>query len=80
MIRFITDIQSQQEPDILTPNRFNRLLIVSLEGQLLAGYNAPMSGWTHDVLVRLSRLFPQQWEYCGADALLGDQFVGSTEI
>ncbi|AUI88858.1 hypothetical protein BS333_21020 (plasmid) [Vibrio azureus] len=80
MIRFITDIKSPQEPDILTPNRFNQLLIVSLEGQLLATYNAPMNGWTHDVLVRLSRLFPQQWGYCGADALLGDQFVGSTEI
>ena len=80
MLHFITDIRSDKEPDILTPNRFKRLLIVSLEGQLLASYESPSTGWSHELLVKLSQFVPNQWDFCGADALLGEQFVGSTEI
>lgn len=80
MIKFITDVRNENEPDILTKVTAQQLLIVSLEGQFLASYCAPSSGWTHELLVRLSHYFPSQWNFCGADALIGEQFVGSTEI
>ncbi|EKA5635821.1 hypothetical protein OKZ62_001725 [Vibrio navarrensis] len=76
---FITDIQSEKETDILTGNQLKRLIVVSLEGQLLATYEAPTQGWTHESLVELSDDFPPQWNVCGADAFLGEQIVGSTE-
>lgn len=80
MIKFITDIRSSNEPDILTPVKHLALLIVSIEGQYLGKYEAPKNGWTHERLCALSETFPLQWAACGADALLGDQFVGSSEI
>ncbi len=80
MIKFITDIQSDSELDILTPNKDKTLLIVSIEGQLLASYTPPSLGWTHSELIRRSRDFPTEWNFCGADALLGEQWVGSTEV
>lgn len=80
MIKFITDIQHKDEPDLLSNVSNKRLMIVSIEGQLLATYNAPTIGWTHELLVRLTRYFPSEWGYCGAEALLGEQWVGSTEI
>lgn len=80
MIRFITDRWNENEPDILADKPTENLMIVSLDHQCLAVYKAPSGGWTHDVLVRLSRYFPPQWDFCGADALIGERFVGSTEI
>lgn len=79
MITFITEIRNN-EPDILTPCKHERLLVMSIEGQFLNSYEAPREGWTHETLVKLSKVFPDQWAVCGADATLGDQFVGSTEI
>jgi hypothetical protein len=79
MIKFITDIQGN-EPDILTQHKHKRLLIVSIEGQYLNSYEPPRLGWTHEALTKLAALFPTEWNYCGADAMLGDQFVGSTEV
>ena len=79
MIKFITDIQGN-EPDILTPHKHKRLLIMSMEGQYLNSYEPPKTGWTHDTLSKLTEVFPSEWNTCGADALLGDQFVGSTEV
>ncbi|MEZ9698822.1 hypothetical protein AB4455_12045 [Vibrio sp. 10N.261.46.E12] len=78
-IKFITDRQGS-EPDILTPNQHKKLMIISDEGQSLRTYNAPSSGWTHDTLVKLSDFFPPQWNVCGAEAWLGEQWIGSTEI
>lgn len=80
MIKFITDICQEKEPDILTPVKDKTLLVVSLEGQLLGRYEAPEGGWTHEKLCSLNNIFPEQWQFCGADALIDDQFVGSTEI
>lgn len=80
MFTFITDVQSESEPDILAINQHKPLLIVSLEGQWLARYNPPSSGWTHRKLNSLAHSFPDQWDFCGADALLGDSWAGSTEI
>lgn len=80
MIHFITDIQHEREPDILAHKPTERLLIISLEHQLLASYNAPKDGWTHEILIRLSRYFCSQWNFCGCDAIIGELWVGSTEV
>lgn len=80
MLKFITDIKNKNEPDFLNKREFKTLMIVSLEGQLLGRYDAPEKGWTYRVLIELSHTFPPQWSVCGADALIGEQFVGSTEI
>jgi hypothetical protein len=80
MLKFITDRLTPCEPEILEPVKDKTLLIVSLEGQCLGIYDPPNGGWTHNLLCKLSESFPEQWSYCGADALIGDQFVGSTEI
>lgn len=79
MIKFITDIQGN-EPDILTPHKHERLLIMSIEGQYLNSYEPPKTGWTHEALTKLAALFPVEWNICGAEAVLGNQFVGSTEV
>jgi hypothetical protein len=79
MLKFITDRQAN-EPEILEPVKDKSLLIMSLEGQCLGIYDAPKQGWTHYKLCQLSETFPEQWLFCGADALIGDQWVGSTEI
>ena len=80
MIDFITDRMSHSEPDILYSVRYERLLIISLEGQLLGSYQPPVDGWTHSSLVELLKCFPEEWDICGADAVVGEQWVGSTEI
>jgi hypothetical protein len=79
MIKFITDI-CNKEPDILTPVKNNTLLIVSVDGQLLGRYEPPKGGWSHKRLCDLNAIFPQEWLFCGADALLGEQWIGSTEV
>lgn len=80
MITFITDIQHEREPDILTPVKHLALLIVSIDGQLLGRFDAPNGGWSHALLNALSDQFPAQWSTIGADALLGELWVGSSEI
>lgn len=79
-ITFITDIVHSSEPDLLSGNQHQTLLIVSLEGQLLGRYAPPKNGWSHKRLCELATTFPHQWDFCGADAILGTQFVGSTEV
>lgn len=80
MIKFITDITSKSEMNILEPVKDKNLLIVSLEGQLLGSFEPPKNGWTHDDLCEKNKTFPKEWNVCGADALLGEQWVGSTEV
>jgi len=79
MFTFITNNHNACEPDILTINQHKPLLIVSLEGQWLARYNPPSSGWTQQTLQLLSHSFPEQWAFCGAEALLGEHPVGVIE-
>jgi hypothetical protein len=80
MLKFITDIQNENEPDILTKVQHETLLILSIEGQYLGSYEPPEHGWTHEKLTSMAESFPSEWNFCGADALIGDQWVGSTEI
>ncbi len=80
MIHFITEELSSKEPNILTDVKFNALLIMSLEGQYLARFDAPTTGWTHQSLCNINMLFESAWAYCGVDAYLGNQWVGSSEV
>ena len=80
MLTFITDRRNESEPDLLTNNRQNTLLIVSLEGQWLAQFEPPATGWTHQALNELVPSFPLEWDFCGADALLCEKWIGSTEV
>ena len=80
MITFVTDQLSPKEPDILTAVKFNTLLIMSLEGQYLARFDAPITGWTHQTLCNMNTLFESAWACCGVDAYLGNQWVGSSEV
>jgi 5'-deoxynucleotidase len=80
MITFITQQETTEEPDILTSNQSRSLIVTSLEGQQLALFLAPEEGWTHEKLCALNDTFPPQWHVCGAEAYLGDQWVGSTEV
>lgn len=79
-MKFITDI-NKNEPDLLLNNVFNPLIIMSLEGQFLARFEAPKKvGWCHESLETLVDDFPSEWLECGANAYINDVFVGSTEI
>lgn len=77
-MKFITDTRAG-EMEILTPaNLFKTLRIVhGDDGQLLFTCVAPQDGWTHEKLCALELpLGDQPW----ADAYLGDEWVGSTEV
>lgn len=80
MITFITNQLTTHEPDILTECKHQNLLVMSLEGQQLALIIAPREGWSHERLCDLNACFPPQWTVCGAEAYLGQQWVGSTEV
>jgi 5'-deoxynucleotidase len=80
MIKFITDILNSNEPDILSPAKHSVLLIISIDHQLLNRFESPVNGWTHEKLCDLNSKYGETWNFCGADAYLGGQWVGSTEV
>lgn len=63
--------------DTLTPLMTRPLLILSPEGQFLARYDAPSIGWTYLALCQMNTVFEPAWSFCGADAFLGDEKIGS---
>ena len=78
MICFYTD-QWPGEPDILTPLKRHTLHIRTLDGDPIVSLNPPESGWTHDRLVQIATEH-RTLTHDGADAFLGDEKVGSTEV
>jgi len=86
MLTFITDRQTRrdgtQERDLLTGRRLAPLVIRSLEGEKIAEV-LPSGPWTHDTLTGLvpglEAMFADQLKQ-GADAYLGGQWVGGTEV
>lgn len=78
MISFITD-QRSGEPDILTPYRGAPLRVLCLSGNALTSVAAPKGGWTHEALSEQARRL-ERLTHDGADAYLGDAWVGSTEV
>lgn len=75
MITYITD-QQNGEPDILSPHQSETLIIRSHEGKDLLKVAAPETGWTHEALCAIQ---PAESEE-EADAYLGAQWVGSSEV
>ncbi|MBW3834711.1 hypothetical protein A6767_10535 [Aeromonas veronii] len=78
-MKFITDIIGD-EPELLTPLiAMEPLEIVDLFDRkvVLFRYEAPQGGWTHEALC--SQNIPLH-KLQGADAYLGNEWVGSTEV
>ncbi len=52
------------EPDLLTGNEFQPLIILDLDENQLAMLEAPDNGWTHDELERLDlyEIAPHGWD------------------
>lgn len=78
MITFITDVRGSHEPDVLTPVAHQALELRCLDGTVLLAVPAP-GVWTHIALVKLAEEQEALTEG-GADAYLGDCWVGSTEV
>lgn len=79
MICFVTDIQHDGEPDILGPVRNMMLMVRDLDGSKVAAVAAPDGGWTHPALVLVAQELACMTDG-GADAFIGGQWVGSTEV
>lgn len=78
MITFITDVKPGEQ-DILTAVCQYPLQVRTLEGEIIDEVTAPENGWTHLLLaLEAERLAP--FTGGGADAYLGDIWVGSTEV
>ena len=77
-ITFITDVKAG-EPDILSPVRGETLHIKDLDGQPITTIPAPYKGWTHQVLKATAEQLAAKTSD-GANAWLGEHWVGSTEV
>ncbi|SEJ37607.1 5'-deoxynucleotidase [Azotobacter beijerinckii] len=79
MITFVTD-RRPGEPCIIQGHEQAPLVIKTMEGDELLRL-APTQPWTHERLVSLplQELLGEALEG-GADAYLGEQWVGSTEV
>lgn len=78
MICFITDTRSG-EPEILPQLVHDTLTIRDLAGAIIGCKSAPDGGWTHDRLVAEAEAHAHITVE-GANAYLGEQWVGSTEV
>lgn len=78
MITFITD-ERMAEPDILAPVKREVLRVTQLDGQLIKAIAAPRRGWTHEALETAAEQLALKTR-SGAEAYLGDAWVGSTEV
>lgn len=84
LVTFITDVKGY-EPEILSPVMARETLkIVSLYDQNDVFFEcaAPEGGWTHDALCNLDAPLKvvDMVSARGADAYLGKEWVGSTEV
>ncbi|UXH55937.1 hypothetical protein Q1Z72_01450 [Pseudomonas qingdaonensis] len=79
MITFITDCRGESEPEILPGVAGQPLVIKSLQGKHLLDFPAPAGGWTHQGLCDLGQSI-ETLTTDGADAFVGGEWVGSTEV
>jgi hypothetical protein len=75
MLTYITDVR-EGEHDLLTLNHHQILVIKNLDGMVLHTQVAPRHGWTHNALVSIQPFACSD----GADAYLGANWIGSTEV
>ena len=78
MIHFWTD-RRPGEPDILAPLKDATLMVTTIEGDSLYMSTAPAEGWTHERLEEKARALSILTSD-GANAWLGAELVGSTEV
>ncbi len=79
MITFITDCRGESEPEILPGVAGQPLVVKNLQGKHLLAFPAPAGGWTHQGLCDLGRHI-ETLTTDGADAYVGGEWVGSTEV
>lgn len=79
MLTFVTDM-NEGEPDILDGHEHSDLVIKNLQGDILL-ILAASEPWTHEKLIalELGQMIGQGLSD-GADAYLGDNWIGSTEV
>lgn len=78
MIQFVTD-QKPGEIDILGSHNDKDLLVTDLDGQRIECFPAPANGWTHAYLETIAKGLAHLTAN-GANAFLGEHWVGSTEV
>lgn len=79
MITFITDCRGESEGEVLPGVAARPLVIKSLQGKHLLAFPAPAGGWTHHRLCDLGQRI-ETLTADGADAYVGGEWVGSTEV
>lgn len=71
---YICDQLTQSEPDILTPNKHEKLFVKDVDSRLMTALPAPAGGWSLEILTQFD-VFPD-----ACSAYLGEVFIGSTEV
>ena len=79
MITFVTDVVRAGELDILSSIKMQTLSITDLSGVVIDTIPAPKRGWTHQLLEQVAAEYAEQTRQ-GANAYLGESWVGSTEV
>lgn len=77
-ISLVTDVMPG-EPDILSPVKHCALIITDFDGDKIKDIPAPAGGWTHEALMALAETVSIP-AGDGANAHLGDCWIGSTEV
>lgn len=87
MISFVTDILAPGESCLLDGVTHADMTIRALSGECIATFAAPSpGGWTHAEALRVNELIHQEprmreaLRVNGADAYIGEQWVGGTEV
>lgn len=75
-ITWVVDVR-EGEPDVLAPVKMESLEIRELSGLVLWRQEAPAVGWTVETLYAVK---PDGEPGIAADAFLGGQWIGSTEV
>jgi len=78
MLSLVTD-QHPGEPELLATVKHQAFEIRSLAGNVLVTVTAPVSGWTHEQLLKVA-MQHEAITRDGADGYLGAQWIGCTEI
>ncbi|EOG8381080.1 MULTISPECIES: hypothetical protein [Pseudomonas] len=77
-MHLVTD-QQPGEPNIISGSEHQPLEIRSLTGSIIKQLQAPATGWSHDSLIEVAARQHELYRD-GADAYLGNEWIGSTEV
>ena len=70
------------EPDLLLGHDFETLLFTDLDKNLIKKIEAPITGWSHELLEDELKSISDDVQRCGWDAYLGSlsHWIGSSEV